>query len=355
MRKQPSQHPIAQMVAIVVIASAIGIAIAAAIHWFPPAASTQAKKVDTLYHVLVYVSIPVFVIVETVLLYSVWRFRMRPGQENEDGAPIHGNTRIEIVWTVIPAVLLLSLCSYAFVVLRQIERKHKNELIVNVTGQQFEWSYDYPGQAGKTVPAAQLYLPNDRPVLFKIHSKDVIHSFWIPAFRVKIAAVPGITTTVRATPTRLGVYPIVCAELCGLGHATMRSTLHVMPAAKFNAWIARGGQPGGVAGAAAGGGSGGGTSAAGDPAALGKTTFAGAGGCVACHTLADAASTGTTGPDLDKALKGKNAAFIRQSIVQPNAVIAPGYGPGIMPQNFSQTLSAPQIDGLVAYLAKVTK
>ncbi len=230
-----------------VIAVAIGIALSYAIHWFPVAAAKQAKETDTLYHVLVIASIPIFVLVVTVVLYSVWQFRMRPGEELKDGAPIHGNTRLEVFWTALPTALLLGLIGYSFVVLRNNEKKPANEIQIGVTGQQFAWTYQYPPSVtgGAPLNSYQLYVPEGRSVLFNIRSKDVIHAFWVPAFRLQVDAVPGITTHWRVTPTRLGSYPVVCNLLCGLGHALMRSTIHVVTPAAFRAWVAS--QPAGGA------------------------------------------------------------------------------------------------------------
>jgi cytochrome c oxidase subunit 2 len=306
--------------------------------------------------------VPIFVLVVGVILFSVWQFRMRPGQEKQDGPPIHGNTRLEVFWTAIPAVILISLSSYAYAVLHHVEKKQANELQVNVTGQQFAWSFDYPQAGGRSVSSGVLYLPEGRPVVFHVRSRDVIHSFWVPAFRMKTDTVPGIVTHLRITPTKLGSYPVVCAELCGLGHATMRATVNVVTAARFNSWLssqrsaagAGGGAAAGAGAAAAGGTSTTPAGGAGD-AALGKATFTGAGGCAACHTLADAGASGTVGPDLDRVLRGQTTDQIRTSIVRPNAQIAPGFRPDVMPQTFGQTLSAAQIDGLVAYLSTVTK
>jgi cytochrome c oxidase subunit 2 len=234
------RHQLAQMLIIGLIASAIGIALALSIDWFPVAGSKQAKDVDTLFDVLLIASVPVFVFVEVVVLFSVWKFRMRPGDELKDGAPIHGNTMLEVVWTAVPALMLVGLCSYAFATLRDIEHKSKNEMVVDVTGQQFAWSFKYPGASGaRAVTSDQLYLPEGRSIEFRVRSKDVIHDFWVPEFRMKIDAVPGITTHYRITPTRGGAYPVVCAELCGLGHSTMRQTAHVLAPQEFRAWMQR--------------------------------------------------------------------------------------------------------------------
>lgn len=235
------RHQLAQMLVIGAIASAIGIAVALAIDWFPRVGSTQAEDIDTLFDVLLIASVPVFVLVEVVVLFSVWKFRMRPGQELDDGPPIHGNTLLEVVWTAIPALLLVGLCAYAYVVLTDIEDEQPNTMVVNVTGEQFTWTFQYPSQdGGKAVRSNQLYLPANRPIEFKVRSKDVIHDFWVPEFRLKIDAVPGITTKYRVTTTgQTRDYPVVCAELCGLGHATMRQTAHVIPQSEFTSWMAR--------------------------------------------------------------------------------------------------------------------
>jgi cytochrome c oxidase subunit 2 len=237
-----------------VIATGIGIALSYVIHWFPAAASTQAKNTDDLYHVLVIACIPIFVLVTTVILYCTWQFHMKPGEELKDGPPIHGNTRLEVFWTAAPAVLLLSMLAYSFVVLHNNEKKPAREIRVGVTGQQFVWTFQYPPSVtgGAPVQSYQLYLPKGESVKFELHSKDVIHAFFIPAFRLQEDVVPGITTSYRATPDRLGTYPIVCNLLCGLGHSLMRAYLHVVTPAQFSAWLAsRRGSSTGVAGAPA--------------------------------------------------------------------------------------------------------
>ena len=222
-----------------VIAIAAGIVLSFEIHWFPPAASTQAHNTDRLYHVLVISTIPIFVLVTGVILYCVWQFRMRPGEELKDGPPIHGNTRLEVFWTALPAVLLLSMVGYSFVVLYDNEKKPAHEIQIGVTGQQFFWSFQYPPSVtgGAEIDSYQLYLPENESVLFNMRSKDVIHAFWIPAFRLQEDVVPGITTHYRATPDKLGNYPAVCNLLCGVGHSLMRTTVHVVTPTQFRAWI----------------------------------------------------------------------------------------------------------------------
>jgi cytochrome c oxidase subunit 2 len=229
-----------RLLVIGVVASAIGVLIGFLIPWFPTAAATQAHTIDTLYYVLIIVTVPVFVLVTTVVLFSVFRFRMRPGEERLDGPPIHGSTRLEVIWTAGPATIIAALVVYAAIVLHDISVPKKGEMAVGVTGQQWLWSFDYPSykSGGKPVVSDVLYLPIDQPVRFEIRSVDVIHTFWIPAFRLQEDAVPGITTSFRATPDRIGVYPVICNQLCGYGHSTMRTTLHIVTRAAFRAWLA---------------------------------------------------------------------------------------------------------------------
>jgi cytochrome c oxidase subunit 2 len=352
--RRESRRTVQQMVVVGIIATAIGIAIGLSIHWFPPADSTQADKIDTLWDVLVIATVPVFVLVTVIVCFAVIEFRMRPGEEQLDGPPIHGNTKLEVIWTALPAILIVGLVTYAYVVMRDIEEAPAagNERVVAVTGQQFTWTFAY-NEGGKRFNTAQLYLPAGQSVKFNVRSKDVIHDFWVPDFRMKIDAVPGITTDYRVTPKTeaIGDHAIVCAELCGLGHAFMRQTAHVMAPAEFDKWVQKM-----VTRPAAGGGGGGGGGAAVDAKALFSSGDAdtGATACATCHTLADAGAKGQVGPDLDEVLKGKDAAFIKESILDPNEEIAPGFQPDVMPGNFGDTLSAEQVDALVKYLSEVT-
>jgi cytochrome c oxidase subunit 2 len=336
------------MLAIGIAAAVIGTFGALQIDWFPTQADTAAHKIDTLYDWLLVASVPMFVLVMSVAIYSVVRFRVRPGGPTGDGAPIHGNTRLEIIWVTIPFLIVTALAVYAAVVLAQIEKKQPNELQVRAIGQQFTWHFEYT-IGGKKFMADQLYLPNKRPVYVKINTKDVLHSFWVPAFRLKEDAVPGQTDHVRLTPNRIGNYEVVCAELCGFGHATMRVKAAVVSPQTFQKWaqahIKPQAAPGG--GATAGGGA---------SAAQGKSIFTGEGGCGACHTLSDAGTTGTVGPNLNKVkIASKGAAFIKQSIEDPNAEIAPGFPKGVMPQDFKSRLGPQKIDALVKYLLQAGK
>src|SRR4051812_22163331 len=285
------------MIALGVFASLIGIAITLWIDWFPDQGSTSANKIDTLYDVLLICSVPVFVLVMTIAIYSVVRFRAKPGDLG-DGAPIHGNTRLEVIWVTIPFLMVTALAIYGWITLDDIEAKQPNEMVVNVTARQFTWTFQYPSEK---LDANELVLPVNRPVEFRIHTKDVLHSFWVPQFRLKSDAVPGLTTTVRVTPDRTGNFEVVCTELCGLGHSTMRQFARVVPARAFRSWVVDQKKAASGGGAAGGGGG----QAAGPDAEQLFTSN----GCSGCHTLAEAGATAKVGPDLGK-LGNVDANFI---------------------------------------------
>jgi len=167
---------------------------------------------------------------------------------------------------------------------------------------------------------------------------------------MKIDAVPGVDTELRITPKTNGEYPVVCAELCGIGHSVMRQTAHVVDQAEFDRWLGDR-----AAGAAEGGGAQDEETGGGAAAPDGKTVFTEIGGCGGCHALTDAGTSGGVGPDLDKGLAGKDEAFIKESIVDPSADVTKGFSDGIMPSNFGDTLKPAELDALVKYLAEVTK
>ena len=340
------RHDLARMMVIGTLAAIVLSVIVLVMDWFPEQGSTAADDIDLLYDVLLIASAIVFALVMTIAIYSVMRFRARPG-DLSDGEPIHGNTRLEIIWVTVPFLMVTSLAIYGWIVLDDIEAKKKNELTVNVIGQQFAWRFEYPEQK---VKSNNLVLPVDRPVHFRISSADVIHSFWVPEFRLKSDAVPGLTTTVRLTPNKIDRYPVVCAELCGIGHSTMRQQVQVVPASEFDSWVAKRRER------AEGGG--GGEQAAADGKAIFTET-----GCNACHTLADAGSSATVGPSLDDL--GANAprrrpgtdaaAYVEQAIVDPRAFVVRGFPGTVMPTDYGDQLSPEEIDALVQYLLGATE
>jgi cytochrome c oxidase subunit 2 len=334
---------IVQLTLLSLAVGGITLAVALVPHWLPPTASEQADRIDFVFWYVTGICIVIYAIVIGTLLFSAWKFRAAP-DDDSDGAPIHGHTGLEIAWTAIPFALVTSMAIISAVVLSRNDAKGSDPLRVNVTGQQFAWTFQYPQE--KNLTTHILYLPIGRPTYFTLRALDVIHSFWVPEFGQKQDAVPGITTNLTVTPNKLGTFPVICTELCGLGHAVMRSTVIVMKQADFDRWAKKGSQ------AAAGGGAGGATAA-------GKTVF-NSNGCGACHTLKAAGATGKVGPDLDKLPAYAQQAgkplqqFISESIVKPDAYIQPGYPPNVMPGNFG-SLPKTQLDALVKFLATSAK
>ena len=315
------------------VAAAITTAVALLIPWLPESASKESTRIHFVYWFTTAIAIGVFATVVAVLAYSIIHFRARP-DDDSDGPPTHGHTTLEIVWTAIPAVLVTAISIVSAVVLAQNGHAGSNPLIVKVTAQQFAWDFTYPN--GKTY--GYLTLPKGRHVKLDITAKDVIHSFWVPEFSQKQDAVPGQHNTLVITPTHLGTFPVICTELCGLGHALMRSHADVVTPAKFADFMKNG-------------------ASAGPP---GLAVF-NQNGCSSCHTFKPATATGTVGPDLDnlkteaaKANRGPLTKFIEESIVDPGAYIAPGYS-DLMPHIFKQQIPADQLQQLVQYLSQGAK
>jgi len=331
-----------QLVLIGLIAGAIATAVAIFVPWLPTPASRQAGRIFFVYWFATVISLFIFAVVAAIMTYALIKFRVKPG-DMSDGPPVHGNTKIEIIWTVIPAILVTAISVVSAIVLSEDSNAGTNPLVVKVYAQQFAWSFEYPN--GKTYPV--LRLPLDRGVKLDITSKDVIHSFWVASFAQKQDAVPGQWNNLVITPDRLGHYAVICTELCGLGHSLMRSWAIVMKPAAFRTWY-RGSpkpppQPSGGAGISAG-----------------ATIFT-QNGCGACHTLNSIpTATGTIGPSLNDLTASAQKAgqplltYIKTSIVDPNAYITPGYQPGVMPSSFGNSMSATEINTLVHYLAAHT-
>jgi cytochrome c oxidase subunit 2 len=337
---------VAQLVAIGIFFGAGATLVALLIPWLPQSASRQAGRIDFVFWFVTAISIMIFALVAAVIVYAVFKFRAQPG-EDADGPPIHGHTGLEIAWTAVPAALVTSISIVSAVVLAKNDHIPRasaagkpdplTPLVVDVTAQQFAWSFKYEG-FGKIV-SATLKLPLRKTVELRITSLDVTHSFWVPEFGQKQDAVPGSITKLAITPDRRGTFPVICTELCGLGHAVMRSRAEVMPASQFLSWAKGQQQQTGGGGTAAG-----------------KTVFTN-NGCNSCHTFKPAGATAKIGPDLDKLSQEAQRAgkplqqFIRQSIVDPNAYIEPGYPKGVMPESFGTSIPKAQLDALVAYLA----
>jgi len=228
--------PIAKMVAATVALAAAISAVMLSINWDGQEASTAAPKIDDLLNIMIVLSSVVFSLVLVMLGYALLKFRAKPGDES-DGEPIHGNTRLEVAWTLIPTVIVLFAAGWSWKVLNEIEEPAKNPMTVDVFSQQYAWSFGYPGKGMKFVEG-ELHVPVNRQIDFKMHSGDVIHSFWVPEWRIKKDNVPGITTTAIVTPDRVGTYQLICTELCGYGHAAMRAKVVVQSQAEFDKWVA---------------------------------------------------------------------------------------------------------------------
>jgi cytochrome c oxidase subunit 2 len=228
--------PIAKMFAATLVLTALISVVMVPIRWNGQGASTAAGPIDTLTDVMIVLSAFVFSLVMVMLFYALWKFKAKPGDES-DGEPIHGNTRLEVAWTLIPTIIVLFGAGYSWAVLEDIEDPAENPLKVQVFSQQFAWSFGYPGK-GEAWSEGELHVPLDRQVHFKMHALDVIHSFWVPEWRIKKDNVPGITTTAIVTPNKPGTYQLICTELCGFGHNTMRAKVVVEPAAEFRKWVA---------------------------------------------------------------------------------------------------------------------
>jgi cytochrome c oxidase subunit II len=334
-----------QLLLLTLAAFGIGAAVALLIPWMPDAASKEAGRIWFTYWFATWICLGIFAIVAAVLVYSLIKFRVREG-DLSDGPPVHGHTTLEIAWTAVPFVLVTAIAIVSAIVLAQNGNAGSDPLVIKVEAQQFAWQFTYPN--GKSFGV--LRLPKDRHVKLRLTSYDVIHSFWVPQFGQKQDAVPGQTFSLVITPTKVGSYPLICTELCGLGHSLMRSTAIVMPVAGYERWY----KSAGAAPAPPPAGGGGGNAAG---AALFKTT----GTCGACHTFTPAGTTGKVGPSLDHLKEAATKAgkpleaYVRESIEDPDAYVTPGFAKGVMSGSCCKQLSSSQVDQLVQYLAENTK
>jgi len=225
---------IAQLVAIGIVIGIGSTLVAVLFQWLPTSASEEFDRIQDIYWFATVMSIVIFSLVGAVVVYSVWKWRVPP-DDDSDGPPIHGNTGLEIVWTAIPAVIVIVLGIVSAFVLSENGQAGPNPLQVKVIGQQFAWKFQYPDEGD--FQTGELVIPVGRETKFTMESVDVIHSFWVPNFGQKMDAVPGIETTILVTPTRTGDFAVVCTELCGLGHATMRAKARVVTQSEFAKWI----------------------------------------------------------------------------------------------------------------------
>jgi cytochrome c oxidase subunit II len=207
----------------------------------PSAASNDQHAVRLTMVVFTITSAPVIALVVAIAIYSLIAWRSGSGDPPiEEGPPIRENGPILTTWIAVSSVLVLFLLVWGFA---QVQASTANAapgaMTVNVTGQQWIWSFEYPN----STESNRLVLPVNKPVILHITSEDVVHGFWIPNFGVKADANPGETTQIVVTPTTMGTFPIRCAELCGLYHAYMDATVSVVSQSDFDAWVASGRVP----------------------------------------------------------------------------------------------------------------
>ena len=314
-----------------VLAGILASLVAVLVPWLPTSASEEMDRIEFTFWFTTVICIGVFAVVAAAIVYSILKFRVQP-EDDSDGPPIHGHTGLEIVWTAIPAVLVTAISIVSAVVLAQNDDAGPNPIRIAVTAQQFAWKFEYPGDA--PVTSGQLVLPVNQSVKLTLRSLDVIHSFWVPEFGQKSDAVPGVETTLVITPNRTGEFAIVCTELCGIGHPLMRVPVRVVERAEYETFLA------GVAGP-------------GTDDASGESVFATA-GCGGCHAFEPAGTDAQVGPSLDALDPGgaQLEAFVRTSIVDPNAALASGYQPDVMPATYESSLSDEQLDALVQYVVE---
>ncbi len=219
---------------IVVISSGL-VLLLLNVNYTPVKASEEAYLIDNLLTRLLIVAIPIFTLCMVAIIYSCIVFRRKRG-DDEDGPPWRGHAPTEIVWTLIPLSIVLFFAIYGSAVLGDIMRTSPGgkELEVKVITSQWNWRFEYPEY---NVTSSELRLPVNRPVMLHLYATDVIHAFWVPEFRVKQDAVPGLETMLRITPTRLGEYTAYCNQLCGMAHAYMTTAVKVVETSAFDQWV----------------------------------------------------------------------------------------------------------------------
>lgn len=206
-------------------------------------ASTVGPQIDRLYYVILVITGIVFVATELTLLWFIFKYRHREGRKAEY---IQGSAKAEIVWTTVPAIIVIAIALASAGLWDEIKDPDNvpaNAMTVILTAKQFEWNLTYPGPDDELnteddfTVRNRLDIPLDRPTKLEMYSEDVIHSFYIPDFRLKQDVVPGMELMMWFQPTRTGEFPIGCAELCGIGHTRMRGTLTVHTPSEYQTWM----------------------------------------------------------------------------------------------------------------------
>lgn len=313
-------------VAVLTIVTAVGLYFL--FNWMfqrPQAASIQAGPIDTMFQAHFMMMALLFALIMVMMLYAVVVFRRRP-DDNEDGPHIHGHTGLEIAWTIIPTIIVVGFGIYGTIILGEVTSEKENELVVSVVGQQWTWSFEYPEQ---DVKSNRLVLPVNQPVLLELESADVLHSFWVPEFRVKQDLVPGVVKPLRITPTEIGNYRLRCAEICGTSHSAMLADVQVVSQADFEQFLIDA------------------SFRYSDltPEERGQQFYTEL-GCNGCHSLDGVAGAGPTWQGIylrEEALDNgttvtANDEYLRNSILNPNEQIVQGFNPGVMPQNFGERI-----------------
>jgi cytochrome c oxidase subunit 2 len=304
----------------------------------PAQSSAEAIPIDRLFGAHIILIAFLFALITVLMVYSMIVFRARK-DDRGDGRHIKGSTKLEVFWTVVPLATVLYFSFLGSQVLAQTQQAEPDALDVNVVGGQWYWQFSYPDY---NITSNELYLPVERETLLTMWSVDVIHSFWIPEMRVKQDLLPGenMKRQLRITPTQLGEYQVLCAEMCGLQHAYMYAPVHIVPQEEFDAWINQQLEM-----------------AQADPATRGQI-LAQNSGCLSCHSIDGSEKVGPTWLGLyeserqlvDGRTEVADDEYLHRGIVEPNADIPEGYRPNVMPQNYGETLTEEQINDLVEYI-----
>ena len=324
----------AVLIALVTVALAAGLETSSLL---PPLASVQGAVSDWFFGLHLKLISFLFALVVVFMLYSIVVFRRKAG-DSGDGMYIHGNTALEIVWTVVPTIIVAIIGYLGVVTLRDVTASSPDEMVVEVTSTQWKWRFDYPQQG---LTSSDLVLPVNRAVRFDLTATDVIHSFWVPEFRMKQDAVPGAVNVLRLTPNVIGNYKVRCAELCGLGHAVMLADVRVVSSADFDAWV--GAETDRLA-------------ALDTPEARGEQLYL-TQGCQACHSLDGTVVVGPSWENIfgtqerldDGDTVTVDEEYIRNSILNPGDQVVDGFQ-NVMPAIFSELLSEQDVDDLIAFI-----
>ncbi len=325
------------IIALLIVVSTLGIhAGIEAIGFLPVQASAQAISIDQLFGFYVWGIAFFFSLIIVILVYSLIVFRKRKG-ETGDGTPIEGNTTLEVAWTGIPLIIVLWLAYMGARSLADTRRIDPSAMVVKVVAQQWNFQFQYPQYL---FASKDLYLPVGQQVDLQMTSLDVLHSFFVPEFRLKQDIVPGRTVDLRVTPSRIGHYHVECSQLCGRLHAQMTANVYVVSQADFDKWAKQE-----VA------------SAPKDPVLIGQQ-LASLFGCATCHSTDGSKKIGPTWSKLfgstvtlDDGSKVKaDENYIHTSIVDPNKQIVQGFPANTMPQTFGKALTEEQIQDLIAYI-----